>query len=278
MQTRIVPATGEAVPVIGIGTWQGFDVADTAHDNARLDAVLDALSAAGGRVIDTSPMYARAEGTVGRLLADPVRRDSMFLATKVWTRGREAGMAQMRESMHRLGVTRLDLMQVHNLLDTQEHWPVLCEWQEQGHIRLLGLTHYTRSAYADLEAQMRRFRPQCVQFDYSVAAREAEQRLLPLAAQLGMAVIINRPFGGGGLHEALRDHALPDVAAELDCLTWAQLLLKFVLGHPAVSCVIPGTVQAAHMAANAAAGSGPIADSGQRARIVAAWQAAVGPG
>jgi diketogulonate reductase-like aldo/keto reductase len=295
MQTRPIPATGEALPVIGVGTWQGFDVAGDAEERERLGAVLDALFAAGGTLIDTSPMYGRAEAVVGGLLAgNPASADSrlpspgaarhplpatrgegfdVFLATKVWTRGREAGIAQMRESLRLLGVVRLDLMQVHNLLDVATHWPVLREWQAQGRVRYLGLTHYTLTAYAELEAAMRRYRPDFVQVDYSVDARVSGERILPLAADLGIAVIVNRPFGGGGLLGALRGHALPDVAAELGCASWAQLLLKFVLGHPAVTCAIPGTARPAHMVDNAAAGTGAVADAGQRERIVAAWQA-----
>jgi diketogulonate reductase-like aldo/keto reductase len=275
MQTRPIPASGEALPVIGVGTWQGFDVAGNAEERERLGAVLAALLAAGGRLIDTSPMYGQAEAMVGKLRADPAVRDAAFLATKVWTRGREAGLAQMRASLRLLGVERLDLMQVHNLLDVDTHWPVLREWQAQGRVRYLGLTHYTVTAYAELEAAMRRFRPDFVQVDYSVDARVSGERLLPLAADLGIAVIINRPFGGGGLLGALRDRPLPDVAAELGCGAWAQLLLKFVLGHPAVTCAIPGTAQPAHMAGNAAAATGAVADAGQRERIVAAYAAAM---
>jgi diketogulonate reductase-like aldo/keto reductase len=297
MQTRPIPATGEALPVIGVGTWQGFDVAGDAEERERLGAVLDALFAAGGTLIDTSPMYGRAEAAVGGLLArNPASADSrlpspgaarhplpatrgegfdVFLATKVWTRGREAGIAQMRESLRLLGVERLDLMQVHNLLDVDTHWPVLREWQAQGRVRYLGLTHYTLTAYAELEAAMRRFRPDFVQVDYSVDARVSGERILPLAAKLGSAVIINRPFGGGGLLGALRGRPLPEVATELGCASWAQLLLKFVLGHPAVTCAIPGTAQPAHMAGNAAAATGAVADAGQRERIVAAYAAAM---
>jgi diketogulonate reductase-like aldo/keto reductase len=276
MHTRPIPATGEALPVIGCGTWIAFDVAGSANELARLGGVLDALRAAGGRVIDSSPMYGRAEAVVGRLLAaSPPRRDA-FLATKVWTRGRAAGEAQMRESMRRLGVERLDLMQVHNLLDTDAHWPVLQAWKAQGRVRHLGMTHYDESAYPQLEAELQARRPDFVQLNYSINARTAERRLLPLAASLGIAVIVNQPFGGGGLLKALRDKPLPGFAAELGCESWAQLLLKFVLGHPAVTCAIPGTSNPAHMAANAAAGSGVVFDERQRQRVLQAWQAAVG--
>jgi diketogulonate reductase-like aldo/keto reductase len=280
MHTRPIPATGEALPVVGVGTWQGFDVDGEADDVARLGAVLEALFAAGGSVIDSSPMYGRAEAMVGKLLASRATRSlppgaTAFLATKVWTRGREAGIAQMRESMRRLGVDRIDLMQVHNLLDTAVHWPVLQEWKAQGRIRYLGLTHYTLTAYAELEAQMRAFRPDFVQVDYSVDARVSGERILPLAAERGIAVIVNRPFGGGGLLGALRGKPLPGVAAELGCAAWGPLLLQFVLGHPAVTCAIPGTANPVNMAANAAAGAGVVADAGQRARILAGFEAAV---
>jgi diketogulonate reductase-like aldo/keto reductase len=274
MLTRPIPATGEALPVVGVGTWLGFDVGGDAQDLSRLGDVLAALIDAGGTVIDSSPMYGRAEGIVGGLLKARPRPDA-FLATKVWTRGREAGIAQMRDSLRLFGVGRIDLMQVHNLLDVAVHWPVLREWQAQGRVRYLGLTHYTLTAYAELEAAMRRYRPDFVQVDHSVDARVSGERILPLAADLGIAVIANRPFGEGAALRALCGKALPGVAAELGCASWAQLLLKFVLGHPAVTCAIPGTADPAHMAANAAAGDGAIPDAGQRARIVEAFEAAV---
>jgi aryl-alcohol dehydrogenase-like predicted oxidoreductase len=276
MHTRPIPSSGEALPVVGCGTWRGFDVGGDAEELARLGGVVDALHAAGGKVIDTSPMYGQAERVIGRLLADPGRRARSLLATKVWTRGRAAGIAQMRESMRLMGAERLELMQVHNLLDTDAHWPVLRERKDEGRVRYLGLTHYTESAYPDLEAAMQALRPDFVQFNYSIDARVAERRLLPLAAGLGIAVIVNLPFGGGGLLGALRDKPLPGFAAEVGCTSWAQLLLKFVLGHPAVTCVIPGTSKPRHMADNAQAGAGVVLDEGLRARVVEAWKAAVG--
>jgi aryl-alcohol dehydrogenase-like predicted oxidoreductase len=274
MRTRPIPATGAALPVVGCGTWQVFDVAGTPAERARLRGVLDALFAAGGSVIDTSPMYGRAEARLGELLEAGGDRGRAFLATKVWITGREHGIAQMDESLRLLRTDRVELMQVHNLVDTRVHWPVLQSWKEKGKVRHLGLTHYTEAAYAQLEAEMQALRPDFVQLDYSVAARAAERRLLPLAAGLGVAVIVNQPFGGGGLLRALAGKPLPGFAAELDCRSWAQLLLKFVLGHPAVTCVIPGTGKAEHMVDNAAAGTGPVLDEAQRARIAAAFAAA----
>jgi aryl-alcohol dehydrogenase-like predicted oxidoreductase len=276
MDTRRIPATGEALPVVGCGTWQGFDVADNPAALAPLRGVLDAMFAAGGTLVDTSPMYGRAEAALGRLLAERGDRDRAFLATKVWTTGREAGLAQMRESLRLLRTDRIDLMQVHNLVDADTHWPVLREWQAEGRVRLLGLTHYTQSAYAELEAAMQALRPEVVQFDYSVEALAAERRLLPLAAGLGIAVIVNRPFGGGALMQQLRGRALPGIAAELGCGSWAQLLLRFVLGHPAVTCAIPGTGSAQHMADNAAAGRAPALDEHQRGQVLAAVRRVLG--
>jgi diketogulonate reductase-like aldo/keto reductase len=275
MQSRPIPSTGEPLPVVGCGTWLAFDVAGNAEETARLGAVLDALFAAGGRVIDSSPMYGRAEAMVGRLLATSGRGERAFVATKVWTSGRGAGEVQMRESTERLG-GRVDLMQVHNLLDTDAHWPGLLAAKAEGRLRYLGLTHYTESAYAALEAAMQTFRPDFVQLNYALDDRAAERRLLPLAAGLGIAVIVNRPFGGGDLLKSLKGKPLPGVAAELGCTSWAQLALKFVLGHAAVTCVIPGTSKPAHMVDNAAAGAGAVADAGQRDAIVAAWRAATG--
>jgi aryl-alcohol dehydrogenase-like predicted oxidoreductase len=274
MQVRPIPATGAALPVVGCGTWQGFDLGGSGNERARLRGVLDALFAAGGRVIDTSPMYGRAEARVGEALEAGGDRDRAFLATKVWTTGREAGIAQMRESLRLLRTDRVDLMQVHNLVDARVHWPVLREWKAQGVVRHLGLTHYTESAYPELEAAMRVLRPDVVQLNYALGERAAERRLLPLAAELGIAVIVNRPFGGGGLARALLRQPLPGIAAELGCASWAQLALRFVLGHPAVTCAIPGTGDAAHMADNAAAGAGDMPEPGQREAIATAWRAA----
>jgi diketogulonate reductase-like aldo/keto reductase len=276
MHTRPIPSTGEPLPVVGCGTWRGFDVGAAAADRARLGSVLDTLFAAGGRMLDSSPMYGRAEAVVGDLLGAAAPRPPAFLATKVWTRGREAGIAQMRESLRRLRADRIDLMQVHNLVDWREHWPTLRAWKDAGTVRYAGLTHYDESAYPALEGALRALRPDFVQFNYSVQARTAEARLLPLAAELGVAVIVNLPFGGGDLLRRLARVPVPAWANELGCGGWAPLLLKFVLGHPAVTCAIPGTGRAEHMAANAAAGTGVVLDADQRQRVFTAWQAAAG--
>jgi aryl-alcohol dehydrogenase-like predicted oxidoreductase len=269
MTTRPIPSTREALPVIGCGTWIGFDVSPGSAEHQRLPGVLDALFAAGGTLIDSSPMYGRAESVVGALLAASGQREKAFLATKVWTSGREAGIAQMEQSFQRLRTERIDLLQVHNLVDWRTHLATLRAWKAQGRVRYLGITHYTASAYAEVEAVLRAEPLDFLQINYSIDARQAEERLLPLAAERGVAVIVNMPFGGGGLLRRLRAEPLPGWAAEIGCASWAQLLLKFVLSHPAVTCTIPGTSRAEHMADNAAAATGGFPDAGFWQRHVA---------
>ncbi|WP_293778711.1 aldo/keto reductase [uncultured Oxalicibacterium sp.] len=261
MLTRAIPATGEVLPVIGCGTWIGFDHAPGSAEYQRLPGVLQALFAAGGRVIDSSPMYGRAEQTTGELLAASMGAARPFLATKVWTRGREAGIEQMERSFAHLRTSTIDLMQIHNLVDWRTHLATLREWKSAGRIRYLGITHYTPSAFAEVEAVLRAEELDFLQINYSIDDRAAEQRLLPLAADRGVAVIVNQPFGGGGLLRTLRDKPLPAWAGDLACTSWAQILLKFTLSHPAVTCAIPGTSRPEHMADNARAGFGPLPDA-----------------
>ena len=258
MNTRPIPATGEALPIIGCGTYVGFDVPRGSDEYQRLPGVLQALFDAGGSVLDSSPMYGRAEEATGELLDAAGSRSKAFVATKVWTSGRDAGVRQMQQSMRLLRVDKLDLMQIHNLLDWRVHLATLREWKAQGRIRYIGITHYTSSAYRELEAVMRAEKFDFLQINYSLDEREAEQRILPLAAERGMAVLINRPLGGGGLLRRLSDKPLPPWAAEIGATSWAQLLLKFVLSQPAVTCAIPGSGKPEHMADNAAAGVGDI--------------------
>jgi diketogulonate reductase-like aldo/keto reductase len=271
MLTRPIPATGEPLPVIGCGTWRGFDVGADAASRTALTGVLQALFDAGGSVIDSSPMYGRAEAVSGDLLAAQGWRPRAFIATKVWTRGREAGIADMRRSMALMqsGPT-IDLIQVHNLVDWRVHLETLRTWKAEGHVRYLGITHYTPSAHDELEAVMRAATPDFVQLDYALDDRAAERRLLPLAAELGIAVLVNRPLGGGGLARRLQGRALPDWAASIGCETWSQILLKFVLAHPAVTCAIPGTANPGHMRANALAGTGVLPDASLIRRMVEA--------
>lgn len=257
MHTRTIPRDGRPLPVVGCGTWLGFDVGGRPAERSSRAGVLRELFAAGGSVVDSSPMYGSAEEVVGDLLADNPA-PAAFIATKVWTTGRKAGIAQMERSLQLLRVPRIDLMQVHNLVDWRTHLDTLREWKEQGRVRYIGITHYTESAYAELEQAMRAAPWDFVQFNYSAAHRRAEQRLLPLAAERGIAVLVNLPFGGGKQLKALRQAPLPGWAEELGCTTWSQVLLKFVLARPEVTCVIPGTSDPEHMRLNAAAGTGEI--------------------
>jgi diketogulonate reductase-like aldo/keto reductase len=261
MRTRPIPATGESLPVIGCGTYMGFDRAPGSAEFARLAQVVTALLEAGGSVIDSSPMYGKAEAAVGQVLAPQHGRERQaFLATKVWTTGRSAGIRQMENSLRLLGTQRIDLMQVHNLVDWPTHLATLRQWKEQGRVRYIGITHYTSSSYGEVEQVLRSEALDFLQINYSPQEREAEHRLLPLAAERGVAVLVNRPFGGGGFLRRLRERALPAWAADIGCTAWPQVLLKFALSHPAVTCVIPGSGSPEHMAANAQAGLGPQPD------------------
>jgi diketogulonate reductase-like aldo/keto reductase len=273
MHTRPIPASGEQLPTIGCGTYRGFDVRPESTAYSRLPGVLAALFAAGGSVIDSSPMYGRAEAVAGDLLATANTHSRAFIATKVWTRGRAAGVAQMESSFKLLRTDRIDLMQIHNLLDWKVHLPTLRAWQEAGRIRYLGVTHYTSSAFADLEAVMRSEPLNFVQLNYSAVDRAAERRLLPLAAERGIAVIANYPLASGSAVRAVSGRPLPDWAADIDCTSWSQLLLKFVVSHPAITCAIPGTGNPEHMADNARAGIGRMPDEATRVRIASACDA-----
>lgn len=267
METRPIPSSGEMLPIVGCGTWRNFDVGKAEAARAPLREVLANLFAAGGSVIDSSPMYGAAEEVVGDLLASMQARDKAFVATKVWTSGRESGIAQMQRSMALLRTDRLDLMQVHNLVDWQTHLATLRGWKAEGRVRYLGITHYTPSAFDALAAAIRVEPLDFVQLNYALDDRAAEAMLLPLAAERGVAVIVNRPFGGGGLLRRLQDRPLPGWAGEIGAASWAQILLKFVLGHPAVTCAIPGTGRPEHMADNARAGFGPFPDAAMRERM-----------
>lgn len=271
MQTRPIPSTGQALPVIGVGTWQGFDVGTGAAERGPLAQVLDALYAAGGSVVDSSPMYGRSEGVAGDLIEAKGARAKTFIATKVWTRGKAEGITQMERSMALLksGKT-IDLMQVHNLVDYKTHLDTLRGWKKDGRVKYIGVTHYTPSAFGELEAVLRSEKLDFVQLNYAVDDRAAEKVLLPLAADKGIAVLVNRPFGGGGALRSLKGKALPAFAAEIGCTSWAQLLLKFILAHPAVTCAIPGTAKPEHMADNVKAGMGALPDAALREKIAAA--------
>jgi len=269
LETRPIPRTAERIPIVGLGTWQAFDVPRDGPERAAAKATLQALAELGGTVVDSSPMYGAAEEAVGALAAELGLAGKLFVATKVWTSGRDAGIRQMEASFRKLGVARLDLMQVHNLVDTDTHLATLAGWRKEGRVRYLGVTHYTAGGHAGLEAAIKAHRPDFVQLNYSVAEREAERRLLPLAQAEGVAVLVNRPVGQGRLFARVKGEPLPAWAAEIDCASWAQVFLKFILGHPAVTCVIPGTRNAQHLADNLAAARGRIPDAALRARMAA---------
>ena len=270
MLTRAIPATGELLPVIGCGTWRAFDVRMASGQRGPLREVLRTLFDGGGAVVDSSPMYGRAEAVVGELVEDLDARPRAFVATKVWTEGREAGIAQMARSVQLLRAGPLDLVQVHNLVDWRTHLATLRDWKAAGRVRYIGITHYKTAAHADLEAVMRSEPIDFVQVNYALNSRAAAGSLLPLAADRGIAVLVNRPFGMGALVRRLSGLPLPGFAADLGCASWAELALKFVLAHPAVTCVIPGTCQPAHMAGNIRAGSGPLPDADLRRRMLEA--------
>jgi diketogulonate reductase-like aldo/keto reductase len=269
MHQRKIPSSGEMLPVVGVGTWRTFDVGAKPEDRAPLAEVLRLLFAAGGSVIDTSPMYGSAEAVVGDLLSTAAARSKAFIATKVWTTGRDTGVAQMRKSMGLLKTDRIDLMQIHNLVDWRAHLPTLRAWKAEGRIRYLGITHYTQSAHDELESVMRSEKWDFVQINYALDDRAVERQLLPLAAERGIAVIVNQPFGGGGLLRKLLGRKLPDWAGEIGVTSWAQLLLKFVLASPAVTCVIPGTGKPEHMADNLQAGFGVYPDAALLKKMIA---------
>ncbi len=239
--SRKIPSTGEELPAIGLGTWQVFDAGNNAAARAPLREVITAFAKAGGKVIDSSPMYGSAESVAGDLVAELGLRERLFIATKVWTRGRAEGIAEMERSFKRLRVSTMDLMQVHNLLDVDVHTKTLLDWKSKNRIRYLGITHYTASAHGEVERQLKKEKYDFLQINYSLAERESEQRLLPYCHQNRIAVIANRPFAEGAMFRRVRGKPLPPWAAEIGVASWAQYFLKWIVAHPAVTCAIPGT-------------------------------------
>ncbi|NJO32781.1 MAG: aldo/keto reductase [Rhodospirillales bacterium] len=267
MLQRPIPKTSEQLPVVGIGTWQTFDIGNTRAELDQRKEVLDILFNAGGRVIDSSPMYGRAEAVVGTLLTEMKARDKAFTATKVWTTGEAAGIAQMESSAAKMASPVIDLMQIHNLVDWRTHLRTLRAWKDQGRIRYIGLTHYTTSSLHDL-AQIIKAEPiDFVQFAYSINRREAETRLLPVAAERGVGVIINQPFDSGSLFGKAKGKPVPEWASEFDCTSWAQFFLKFILSHPAVTCTIPATSKAWHLEENLGAATGRLPGEKDRKKM-----------
>jgi diketogulonate reductase-like aldo/keto reductase len=265
---RPIPTTGERLPAVGMGTWITFDAGEDPGARAALLPVLQAFFDQGGALIDSSPMYGSAEAVLGDLLPRTPRSGPPFAATKVWIVGRWLGEQQMERSLALWGLPRMDLMQIHNMVDWETHLPTLRRWKAERRIRYIGITTSHGRRHEALERAMAREDFDFVQFTYNIAHREAEERLLPLAAERGMAVIANRPFDGGDLFAAVRGKPLPTFAAEIGCENWAQFFLKFILAHPALTCAIPATSRVDHMLENMGALRGPLPDEGMRQRMV----------
>ena len=266
---RPIPASGETIPAIGLGSWRTFDVGAAADARAPLREVLQRFVELGGRVVDSSPMYGAAESVIGDLAAELGVGGRLFLATKVWTSGREAGIAQMEQSLRRLRAPRLDLMQVHNLVDWRTHLRTMRADQQAGRLRYIGVTHYTASGYDELERVLRSEPVDFVQVNYSLGEREAARRILPLARDRGIAVLVNRPFSAGNLFQRVRGETLPPWTAEVGCESWAHVFLKWILADPAVTCVIPATGRVQHLVDNMRAGLGALPDEAARTRLAA---------
>ena len=265
---RAIPSSGERIPVIGMGTWQTFDAGRSTAERTRLLGVLQAFFDRGGQLIDSSPMYGRSESVVGELLPRLRSRPRLFAASKVWIPGKRLGTLQMEESRGLWGIGRFDLMQVHNLLDWEAHLDTLKEWKSRGRVRYIGVTTSHGRRHDALERIMSREPLDFVQFTYNLADRSAESRLLPLAGERRMAVILNRPLDGGNLFDRVRGRSLPPWASEIDCANWAQFFLKFIVSHPAVTCAIPATSRVDHMLQNMGALAGPLPDRTMRQRMV----------
>jgi diketogulonate reductase-like aldo/keto reductase len=267
--TRRIPSTGEEIPALGLGTSGPFEVGSSPSQRAPLKEVLDAFFAAGAKLIDTSPMYSTAEAVLGDIMT-PEMRERAFIATKVWTRGQRAGVQQMTRSGELMKRPKLDLIQVHNLLDLDTQLHTLREWKEQGRVRYIGITHYTVGSHSDLAQIIQKEKLDFVQLNYSATTRHAEERLLPLAAEKGVAVLVNRPFEDGGMFHAVRNKPLPPWAAEIDATSWGQIFLKYVLAHPAVTAAIPATGKVQHLEDNLAGARGRLPDARVKAEIIRA--------
>lgn len=266
MNRKQIPSTDETLPVVGLGTYQVFDVESTPAEIDLRRKIVELLTASGGSLLDTSPMYNRSEKVIGDIIHSADNRNDLFLATKVWTNGESAGVKQMQRSAKLMQTDVIDLMQVHNLRDTEVHMASIRDLQADGAIRYSGLTHYTAGAHASLTREMQRYKPDFIQINYSMGERHAEDRVLPLAADLGIAVLVNRPFQTGRLFRAVSGKALPDWA-EPFAASWGQFFLKFILSHPAVTCVIPATSKTHHMIDNIGAGMGELPDAATRKRM-----------
>jgi aryl-alcohol dehydrogenase-like predicted oxidoreductase len=264
---RKIPSTGESLPVIGIGTARRYEAVRTEAEWAPLREVLRLFKELGGKVIDTAPSYGTAESVVGELVAELALRDALFLATKVGARGRPAGVEQLEQSFKRLRAPTIDLIAVHNLRDTQTQLRTLREWKQAGRVRYVGITTSFERQYPEFEQTMRAEVLDFIQVDYALDNRKADRRILPLAADRAMAVMINLPFGRGRLFQAVQGQRLPPWASEFDCSSWAQFFLKYIVSHPAVTCAVPGTAKVDYLVDNLGAAGGRLPDAAMRRRM-----------
>ena len=267
MLTRPIPSTGEQLPVIGLGTWQRFDVGNSESERQRLRDVLQTMQRLGGRLIDSSPMYGRSEEVVGYLTSELTSVDKFFYATKVWTTGKQNGIEQMNESFRKMRRTTMDLMQIHNLVDWQTHLKTLRAWKDEGKIRYIGITHYQSSQHDALEQIIKTEKLDFVQVNYSIRVRNAEKSLLPTCIDKDVAVIVNEPLEKGKLFRDVKGKSVPNWAIEQGITTWTQFFLKFIISHQAVTCLIPATANPEHMLDNLAAGSNPLPDNVLRQKM-----------
>ena len=268
MNSRTIPSSNEKIPVVGLGTWQTFDVGNSEAERAPLKEVLKILIEHGGSLIDSSPMYGRSEKVVGDLTTELQLKSKIFEATKVWTSGKDEGIRQMNTSMQLMQANPIELMQIHNLVDWKTHLKTLKKWKSEKKIKYIGITHYHSGGYSEMENIMKNEKIDFIQINYNLAVREAAERILPLAKDKGIAVLINRPYEGGSLFRKVKNKTFPSWAEEFDATTWGQFFLKFILANEAVTCVIPGTSKAKHMRDNVQAGFGKLPTAEHQSRMI----------